>query len=275
MEKLCDMVNQLLQSNKALWLKLRNMEDTLSRKSTGPSAPSDNEMQSNSGADDAAQPDSESTEPDALSKAVSNCSGGKVDTLSTKQADLGSNHGKVSALEELLHGSRVYRHAAGQHSESSLVHHGRSSLAISIWSSMKLGEVSNVSVYALPVYANELSNPDCYEFERFRQPLQQLSSNELSESDVLITQYQSLFTELPPLRRQLLLYIIDLLAVFASKSDLNFMTTAKLAALFQPALLSLPYHRLQLEQLRMNQDVLTFLIDNVDGFLVGVQNEKQ
>ena len=85
-----------------------------------------------------------------------------------------------------------------------------------------------------------------------------------------ITTYQRLITELPALNRQLLLYILDLLAVFASKSDLNLMTSANLAAIFQPGLLSHPTHDMKPQEYRLSQDVLIFLIDNQDSFLIGM-----
>lgn len=85
-----------------------------------------------------------------------------------------------------------------------------------------------------------------------------------------IRAYQGLITELPPLNRQLLLYILDLLAVFASKSELNKMTTPNLAAIFQPGLLSHPQHDMAPQEYRLSQDVLIFLIENQDSFLVGM-----
>ena len=86
-----------------------------------------------------------------------------------------------------------------------------------------------------------------------------------------INEYQRLITLLPPLNRQLLLYILDLLAVFASKADLNKMTTPNLAAIFQPGILSHPQHDMAPAEYRLSQDVLIFLIDNQDSFLIGMQ----
>jgi hypothetical protein len=90
------------------------------------------------------------------------------------------------------------------------------------------------------------------------------------DQDAAIRIYQALITELPPLNRQLLLYILDLLAVFASKSDLNKMTTPNLAAIFQPGLLSHPQHDMAPQEYRLSQDVLIFLIENQDCFLIGM-----
>lgn len=75
---------------------------------------------------------------------------------------------------------------------------------------------------------------------------------------------------MPPLNRQLLLYILDLLAVFASKSDLNRMTAANLAAIFQPGIISHPVHDMAPQEYRLSQDVLIFLIENQDNFLIGM-----
>jgi len=89
--------------------------------------------------------------------------------------------------------------------------------------------------------------------------------------DEAIRTYQQLITQLPPLNRQLLLYILDLLAVFASKADLNKMTTPNLAAIFQPGILSHPAHDMAPSEYRLSQDVLIFLIENQDHFLIGMQ----
>ncbi|MCJ1311751.1 hypothetical protein MMC25_005424 [Agyrium rufum] len=119
-------------------------------------------------------------------------------------------------------------------------------------------------------------------YEPFREPLRRHQAQAVGDveapiqdqgdfdHDGAITTYQRLITELPPLNRQLLLYILDLLAVFASKSDVNLMTSANLSAIFQPGLLSHPTHDMAPAQYRLSQDVLIFLIDNQDSFLIGM-----
>ena len=133
-------------------------------------------------------------------------------------------------------------------------------------------------------YLNQLPEPivplDLY--ERFREPLRghtmqavgdtegpQLPDN-FDVSKAIVT-YQQLITELPPLNRQLLLYILDLLAVFASKSDENRMNSQNLAAIFQPGMLSHPSHDMAPAEYRLSQDVLIFLIENQDHFLIGMR----
>jgi hypothetical protein len=49
------------------------------------------------------------------------------------------------------------------------------------------------------------------------------------------------------------------------------MTTSNLAAIFQPGLLSHPQHDMSPVDYRLSQDVLIFLIDNQDHFLIGME----
>ena len=133
-------------------------------------------------------------------------------------------------------------------------------------------------------YLNQLPQPivPLEFYERFREPLRNHQTHALGDTEAMAQQvpdfdhdkairtYQRLITELPSLNRQLLLYILDLLAVFASKSDVNLMTSANLAAIFQPGLLSHPNHDMSPQEYRLSQDVLIFLIDNQDSFLIGM-----
>ena len=148
------------------------------------------------------------------------------------------------------------------------------------WAGYTVHDAANV----LRRYLNQLPEPivplDLY--DRFRDPLRghtmqavgdtegtQLSDN-FDVGKAIVT-YQQLITELPPLNRQLLLYILDLLAVFASKSDENRMTSQNLAAIFQPGMLSHPNHDMAPMEYRLSQDVLIFLIENQDHFLIGMR----
>jgi hypothetical protein len=148
-----------------------------------------------------------------------------------------------------------------------------------VWNGYTVHDAANV----LRRYLNDLPEPvvplDLY--EKFREPLRgatKLGSNEEGpqfvenfDMDAAIVRYQQLITELPPLNRQLLLYILDLLAVFAAKSDQNRMTSQNLAAIFQPGMLSHPNHAMAPDEYRLNQCVIIFLIENQDHFLIGMQ----
>lgn len=148
------------------------------------------------------------------------------------------------------------------------------------WTGYTVHDAANI----LRRYLNQLPEPivplDFY--DRFRDPLrgQQSRSEGDTEAqasepvdfdhDHAVVTYQKLIKELPSLNRQLLLYILDLLAVFSSKSEQNRMTSANLAAIFQPGLLSHPSHDMAPEEYRLSQDVLIFLIENQDNFLFGM-----
>ncbi|OOQ85931.1 putative Rho GTPase activator (Sac7) [Penicillium brasilianum] len=146
------------------------------------------------------------------------------------------------------------------------------------WSGYTVHDAANV----LRRYLNQLPEPivPLEFYERFREPLRvyQRQAQDQGESAAAekfdpaqaVETYQRLIVELPPLNKQLLLYILDLLAVFASKSDQNRMTSANLSAIFQPGMLSHPQHDMSPEEYKLSQDVLIFLIENQDHFLVGM-----
>lgn len=150
------------------------------------------------------------------------------------------------------------------------------------WGGYTVHDAANV----LRRYFNQLPEPiiPLNFYERFRDPIrghqaqavgdmgdqQHPSVGEFARETAIKT-FQRLITEIPPLNRQLLLYILDLLAVFASKSDINQMTAPNLSIIFQPGLLSHPDHGMSPHEYRLSQDVLIFLIDNQDNFLVGMQ----
>lgn len=134
-------------------------------------------------------------------------------------------------------------------------------------------------------YFNQLPEPiiPLQYYDSFRQPLRGHQAEAVGQiegqapsvggfdPDAAVHIYQQLIKELPSLNRQLLLYILDLLAVFAAKSDVNKMTTSNLAAIFQPGILSHPQHDMSPQDYRLSQDVLIFLIDNQDHFLIGME----
>ena len=150
------------------------------------------------------------------------------------------------------------------------------------WTGYTVHDAANI----LRRYLNQLPQPivplDFY--ENFRDPLrghqaqaagdmeaetQVQTRGDFDHSQAILT-YQRLITELPPLNRQLLLYILDLLAVFSSKSEVNRMTSPNLASIFQPGMLSHPMHDMTPQEYRLSQDVVIFLIDNQDSFLIGM-----
>ncbi|KAL7900859.1 RhoGAP domain-containing protein [Trichoderma sp. SZMC 28014] len=152
-----------------------------------------------------------------------------------------------------------------------------------VWEGYTVHDAANV----LRRYLNDLPEPvvplDLY--EKFRDPLRGATKQAVGDTEgpqfvenfderAAIVKYQKLITELPPLNKQLLLYILDLLAVFAAKSDENRMNSQNLAAIFQPGMLSHPAHAMAPEEYRLNQCVIIFLIENQDHFLIGMQGTE-
>lgn len=69
-----------------------------------------------------------------------------------------------------------------------------------------------------------------------------------------------LLDELPGLSRQLLFYILDLLAMVQNNSKENLMSSRNLAAIFQPSILLHPSHDMDPEEYALSQAVVEFLI---------------
>jgi len=80
---------------------------------------------------------------------------------------------------------------------------------------------------------------------------------------------------MPRPNQYLLLYVLDLLAVFARKSDKNLMTAANLAVMFQPGIISHPNHELSPQEHALSQRVLEFLIVNQDWFMLDIPPPTQ
>ncbi|KAF2825620.1 RhoGAP-domain-containing protein [Ophiobolus disseminans] len=149
------------------------------------------------------------------------------------------------------------------------------------WTGYTVHDAANI----LRRYFNNLPEPiiPLGNYDPFRQPLRGHQAEAVGhiegqdpstggfDPDAAVRTYQHHIKGLPSLNRQLLLYILDLLAVFAAKSDVNKMTTHNLAAIFQPGILSHPQHDMSPTDYRLSQDVLIFLIDNQDHFLIGME----
>lgn len=75
-----------------------------------------------------------------------------------------------------------------------------------------------------------------------------------------IEEYSKLISELPLASRQLLFYVLDLLAMVQNHADENLMSSRNLAAIFQPSILSHPSHDLDPIEYALSQLVVEFLI---------------
>ncbi|CAG8714259.1 7753_t:CDS:2, partial [Acaulospora colombiana] len=88
--------------------------------------------------------------------------------------------------------------------------------------------------------------------------------------DEAIREYKRLIGKLPLANQYLLLYVLDLLTVFARKSDINKMTAGNLAVIFRPAVLNHPGHEMSPEHHKLSQEVLEFLIEHQDWFMLDI-----
>lgn len=75
-----------------------------------------------------------------------------------------------------------------------------------------------------------------------------------------IEEYKQLVLQLPQLSKQLLFYILDLLAMIQNHSDENLMSLRNLAAIFQPLILLHPDHDMDPVEYALSQVVVEFLI---------------
>lgn len=83
-----------------------------------------------------------------------------------------------------------------------------------------------------------------------------------------ISKFQNVIVQLPGANQCLLLYVLDLLAVFDRKSRHNKMNAFNLAVIFQPGILSHPSHAQQPDELKQSQETLEFLIKHQDHFFI-------
>ncbi|KAL5486086.1 SAC7 [Sanghuangporus weigelae] len=102
-------------------------------------------------------------------------------------------------------------------------------------------------------------------YSKFREPL----AKKMSTDDV-IKIYKQLIRGMPPQNQYLLLYVLDLLSVFARKADKNLMTATNLAVIFRPGLINHPQHELSPKEHNLSQEVLEFLIEHQDWFMLDV-----
>ncbi|KAF8656225.1 hypothetical protein AX16_002661 [Volvariella volvacea WC 439] len=97
----------------------------------------------------------------------------------------------------------------------------------------------------------------------FREPL---AKDNYNTNDV-VTIYRQLIRKMPRANAYLLLYVLDILSVFARKADKNLMTATNLAVIFRPGILSHPSHEMSPAEHAPSQRVLEFLIAHQDWFM--------
>lgn len=103
-------------------------------------------------------------------------------------------------------------------------------------------------------------------YHDFRDPLGKAPFNQ----EEAITTYKRLIRGMPRPNQYLLLYVLDLLSVFARKCDKNLMTATNLAVIFRPGLISHPQHEMTPGEHALSQKVLEFLIAQQDWFMLDI-----
>ncbi|EJS42198.1 sac7p [Saccharomyces arboricola H-6] len=76
-----------------------------------------------------------------------------------------------------------------------------------------------------------------------------------------IKEYEGLFVTLSNDTKQLTIYLLDLLSLFARQSQFNLMSGRNLAAIFQPSILSHPQHDMDPKEYELSRLVVEFLIE--------------
>ena len=144
------------------------------------------------------------------------------------------------------------------------------------WSGYTIHDAAAILIRFLEGLPESIIPIDMY--EAFRTPLRPYQDRKFrwpsGDAAPEISEYQKQIGLLPPVSRQLLLYLLDVLAVFASRSEVNKMDSARIARIFQPVILS-PLRRgekfiEEAKSRRLSEDVLIFLIENQEGFLIGM-----
>jgi hypothetical protein len=128
-------------------------------------------------------------------------------TVSTRFPSLETDRDALCfTFEQDLAASRVYNKDINRHSLSSLTSTALYMTALSIFSKLSLSQVSNVSFYALPVYAFDLSNSEYYVFGKEGVGQGEVrdgnSRDEVPENAPVAQRSGSATSELAPLKRQ-------------------------------------------------------------------------
>ncbi|KAG0049861.1 hypothetical protein BGZ83_005328 [Gryganskiella cystojenkinii] len=122
------------------------------------------------------------------------------------------------------------------------------------WSGYTVHDVANVLrryLYHLPVPVIPLEF-----YEKFRTVYR-----DMKDQEKMILAYQDLICKLPIPHAWLLMYLLDLLSLFAFYSAENMMDSMNLAVVFQAGILSHPNHAMSQGECMFSAEVLKFLID--------------
>lgn len=86
------------------------------------------------------------------------------------------------------------------------------------------------------------------------------------DADPILKELKTAVSNLNPINKQLLMYLLDLMAVFASKSNINRLTTIRLVSAFQPSILSCLSTTIERKDLENANLVLILMVESQDYF---------
>lgn len=145
------------------------------------------------------------------------------------------------------------------------------------WTGFTLHDVAGV----LLRYLKALPEPviPYADYESFTTPLRPYMDNITAipqeDHQNVIKELQRYILELPPPNRHLLLYLLDILAVYAYYSDINMMTTTRLVSVFQPSLLAMPPSQMDAENHYYASQAMVFMIEYQDSFSWGWESDHE
>lgn len=165
MLRLCGLVEAAVQSNRDISERLRHLEAaTLSSAHCGASS----WVREDEDADD-----------DIVGHNLDNEKDGDDDVLTIRGASIRELNGRLDlthptsnhrSFERTLLASRVYLRNKYSHSQSSLISTDRRTAATSLFFPESLADISNISVFSLPICAVEISNSAWYTFGATKTP---------------------------------------------------------------------------------------------------------
>ncbi|GMF98186.1 unnamed protein product [[Candida] boidinii] len=182
----------------------------------------------------------------------------------TASAEDGSKSAEVNANDIL----------SQQRNDSSKVDDSTTSLAKSDAREEATKVTETIPVVVVEEPAESLQIPKPKETETQESTIKKPSSNKTTtikkkskkseklrkEKKEALKEYAQLFDQLPSLQKQLLFYILDLMAIFTEHADKNLMPAKNLAAVFQPSILSHTDHDMSPEEYTLSSLVIEFMI---------------
>ncbi|KAI8141037.1 Rho GTPase activation protein [Fennellomyces sp. T-0311] len=101
-------------------------------------------------------------------------------------------------------------------------------------------------------------------YEKFRE----IIDEPFDSDDAKVKAYQNLIERLPMANQYLLLYLLDLLGVFALHTETTLMDVPSLAVIFTPGILCHPKDKMNPASYKDSQRVIQFLVEHQSQFLM-------